>query len=178
MSQTPSATRRGRDAVRIGDVVLETRDLRVSYGTPRGPLYAVDGVDLTLRAGESLGIVGESGCGKSSMGRGLMQLLPPGGRVEGSVLLAGDELVGASGGVLRRGRGEDLALIFQEPMTRLDPLMRVADQFVETIRTHRPEVSKPRPARWAGSPCARSASPRHASTTSRTSSPAACASAS
>ena len=150
MSQTPTATRRGRDAVRTGDVVLETRDLKVSYGTPRGGLYAVDGVDVTLRAGESLGIVGESGCGKSSLGRGLMQLLPPGGRVEGSVLLAGDELVGSTGSTLRRSRGEDLALIFQEPMTRLDPLMRVADHFVEAIRTHRSDVSRDR-AREMGS---------------------------
>ena len=138
---TPTIARRGRTAVRTGDVVLETRDLRVSYGTPRGPLHAVDGVDLTLRAGESLGVVGESGCGKSSMGRGLMQLLPPGGRVSGSVQLAGDELIGCSASTLRRARGEDLALIFQEPMTRLDPLMRVAEHFVEAIRTHRSEVS-------------------------------------
>ncbi len=138
----PPEARRGRTAVRTGDVVLETSDLRVSYGTPRGRLVAVDGVDLTLRAGESLGVVGESGCGKSSLGRGLMQLLPAGGEVSGSVLLAGDELVGSSGGTLRRARGEDLALIFQEPMTRLDPLMRVADHFVEAIRTHRSDVSK------------------------------------
>ena len=143
MSDT-TTVRRGRAAVRTGDVVLETSDLRVSYGTPRGALYAVDGVDITLRAGESLGIVGESGCGKSSMGRGLMQLLPPGGRVEGSVQLAGDELVGSSASTLRRARGEDLALIFQEPMTRLDPLMRVAEHFVEAIRAHRPDVSRDR----------------------------------
>ena len=127
---------------RTGDVVLEIADLQVSYGTPRGRLYAVDGVDLSLRAGETSGIVGESGCGKSSLGRGLMQLLPPGGQVEGSVRLAGDELVGAGNHVLRRVRGEDIALIFQEPMTRLDPLMRVSDHFVEAIRAHRPDVSK------------------------------------
>ncbi len=135
-------TRRGRTAVRTGDVVLQTHDLRVSYGTARGPLVAVDGVDVTLRAGESLGIVGESGCGKSSLGRGLIQLLPPGGRVTGSATLAGDELVGSSSGRLRHARGEDIALIFQEPMTRLDPLMRIAEHFVETIREHRGEVSK------------------------------------
>jgi peptide/nickel transport system ATP-binding protein len=139
---TSQVARRGRAAVRTGDVVLETRDLQVSYGTPRGRLHAVDGVDISLKAGESLGIVGESGCGKSSMGRGLMQLLPVGGRVEGSVQLAGDELVGASPGVLRRARGEDLALIFQEPMTRLDPVMRVSDHFLETIRVHRSDVDK------------------------------------
>lgn len=144
MSDATTVSRRGRTAVRTGDVVLEVAGLKVSYGTPRGPLHAVDGVDLTLRAGESLGIVGESGCGKSSLGRGLMQLLPPGGEVDGSVRLAGDELIGSSRTTLRRARGEDLALIFQEPMTRLDPVMRVADHFVETIRTHRSDISRDR----------------------------------
>src|SRR5690606_34408775 len=85
--------------------VLEVRDLSVSYGTPRGPLHAVDRVSFDLHAGESLGIVGESGCGKSSLGRGLMQLLPAGAAVGGSVRLRGEELIGASASRLRRARG-------------------------------------------------------------------------
>jgi len=121
---------------------LRVRDLQVAYGTPRGSLQAVDGVSFDLAPGESLGIVGESGCGKSSMGRGLMQLLPPGAAVGGSVLLNGEELIGVDAGRLRRARGEDIAMVFQEPMTRLDPLMRVSKHFVEAIRAHRPEVSK------------------------------------
>lgn len=122
--------------------VLRARDLRVAYRTARGPLWAVDGVDLDLHPGESLGLVGESGCGKSSLGRALLQLMPPGGVVRGSVRLGDQELVGAPHTTLRRLRGNDLALIFQEPMTRLDPLMRVSDHFVETIRAHEARSSR------------------------------------
>ena len=122
--------------------VADIRGLRVGYRTPRGPLWAVDGIDLQIAPGESVGLVGESGCGKSSLGRGLVQLLPPGAGVRGSVELDGEELVGASASALRRKRGDDIALVFQEPMTRLDPLMKVSSHFIETIRAHRPGVSK------------------------------------
>ena len=118
------------------------RDLRVGYRTPRGPLWAVDGVDFSIDPGESLGLVGESGCGKSSLGRALMRLMPPGGVVRGSVVVGGTDLVAASERELRSRRGEELALIFQEPMTRLDPLMSVSDHFLEAVRAHRPETSK------------------------------------
>lgn len=121
---------------------VRVRDLRVGYRTPDGPLWAVDGVDFEIRPGESLGLVGESGCGKSSLGRALLQLMPPGGAVRGEVDINGRDLVGASEATLRRMRGEDAALVFQEPMTRLNPLMKVSDHFVETIRTHQPDVSK------------------------------------
>jgi oligopeptide/dipeptide ABC transporter ATP-binding protein len=132
---------------------LRVRNLRVGYRTVRGPLWAVDGADLEVWPGESLGLVGESGCGKSSLGRALLQLMPPGGVVRGSVQLqagpsdgaAGGpavELVGASEALLRQARGGRIALIFQEPMTRLNPLLRVGQHFVEAIRAHRPEVPK------------------------------------
>jgi oligopeptide/dipeptide ABC transporter ATP-binding protein len=120
--------------------VLQVRGLRVGYRTAAGPLWAVDGVDFDLHEGESLGLVGESGCGKSSLGRAILQLLPPGGAVHGSVRVRGRELVGLSSGALRDVRGRDVALVFQEPMTRLDPLMRVSEHFVETIRAHRSDV--------------------------------------
>jgi peptide/nickel transport system ATP-binding protein len=122
--------------------VLSVRDLRVGYRTVRGPLWAVDGIDLDVAPGESVGLVGESGCGKSSLGRGLVQLLPPGAGVRGSVRLDGEELVGSSASSLRKRRGDRIALVFQEPMTRLDPLMKVSTHFIETIRAHRPGVSK------------------------------------
>ncbi len=122
--------------------VVRARDLRVAYRTERGPLWAVDGADLDVHPGESLGLVGESGCGKSSLGRALMQLMPPGGVVQGSVELLGEELVGAKESLLRQRRGEDMTLIFQEPMSRLNPLEKVSDHFVEMIRTHRPGTSK------------------------------------
>ncbi|MGI9018345.1 MAG: ABC transporter ATP-binding protein [Euzebya sp.] len=124
------------------DVALEVRGLRVAYATPSGPLHAVDGVSFDLAAGESLGVVGESGCGKTTMGRALMQLLPAGAGLAGSVKLRGEELVEMSSRRLRKIRGEDMALVFQEPMTRLDPLMKVSDHFVEAIRAHRPRTGK------------------------------------
>jgi oligopeptide/dipeptide ABC transporter ATP-binding protein len=121
---------------------LRVRDLRVAYGTARGSLGAVDGVSFDLHPGESLGLVGESGCGKSSLGRGLMQLLPPGAATGGSVQLEGRELIGMSQRELQRLRSEQLALVFQEPMSRLNPLMRISSHFVETIRAHRPDIDK------------------------------------
>jgi oligopeptide/dipeptide ABC transporter ATP-binding protein len=122
--------------------VLQVRDLRVAYGTARGSLAAVDGVSFDLAPGESLGLVGESGCGKSTLGRGLLQLLPPGAAVGGSVELDGRELIGLDRRALRRVRSEELALVFQEPMSRLNPLMKISSHFVETIRAHQPDVSK------------------------------------
>ena len=140
MTATSVPSKRERPS--MNQPVLEVRDLSVAYGTPRGSLAAVDRISFDLYPGESLGIVGESGCGKSSMGRGLMQLLPGGAEVGGSVKLAGEEFIGASAQRLRRARGEELALVFQEPMTRLNPLMKVSDHFVEAIRAHRPKTSK------------------------------------
>lgn len=141
----------GRAEARAGPDVLvsrgaepavSVRGLRVGYRTPDGPLWAVDGVDFDIQPGESLGLVGESGCGKSSLGRALLQLMPPGGVVRGRVEVGGEDLVGAAEATLRRRRGEDVSLVFQEPMTRLNPLMRVSDHFVEMIRTHRPGTPK------------------------------------
>jgi oligopeptide/dipeptide ABC transporter ATP-binding protein len=122
--------------------VLRVRDLRVAYGTARGSLAAVDGVSLDLAPGESLGLVGESGCGKSTLGRGLLQLLPPGAAVGGSVELDGRQLIGLDRRSLRRVRSEELALVFQEPMSRLNPLMRISAHFIETIRAHEPDIDK------------------------------------
>ena len=122
--------------------VLQVRELQVAYGTSRGSLRAVDGVSFDLQPGESLGLVGESGCGKSSLGRGLLQLLPRGAAVGGSVRLRGSELLTLGPRRLREVRGEKIALVFQEPMSRLNPLLRVSGHFVEMIRAHRPAVSK------------------------------------
>ena len=131
--------------------LLRVRDLRVGYRTARGPLWAVDGVDLDLAPGEALGLVGESGCGKSSLSRALLNLMPPGGLVTGEISLAAPsdgspgaklDLVTASRRQLRAVRGDRATLVFQEPMTRLDPLMRVSDHFREAIRAHRPDLAK------------------------------------
>jgi peptide/nickel transport system ATP-binding protein len=121
--------------------VLSVRDLRVWYGTERGPVRAVDGVSFDVRAGETLGLVGESGCGKSTLGRGILGLLPSGSAVDGSVRFHDRELVGVKQSDMREMRGAELGLIFQEPMTRLDPLMRISEHFAETLRAHEPELT-------------------------------------
>ena len=121
---------------------LAVVDLRVTYRTGRGPVTAVDGVNLAVAPGESVGLVGESGSGKSSLGRGIVNVLPQGATVSGQVLVGGDDLLAMGPREQRRARGERVALAFQEPMTRLDPLQRVDDHFVETIRAHRPDVSR------------------------------------
>ncbi|MGH9067878.1 MAG: ATP-binding cassette domain-containing protein, partial [Acidimicrobiales bacterium] len=125
-----------------GAPVLSVRGLRVWYGTERGAVRAVDGVDFDIGPGETLGLVGESGCGKSTLGRGLLGLLPPGARSAGQVNFEGSNVVGLKAGQLRQMRGPRMGLIFQEPMTRLNPLMRVSDHFAETIRAHEGGLSK------------------------------------
>nr|WP_196791385.1 ABC transporter ATP-binding protein [Motilibacter aurantiacus] len=116
--------------------------MRIWYGSPRGPVKAVDDVDLVINAGESVGLVGESGCGKSTLGRGLLGLLPEGARMTGKALLRGEDVVALPPDRLRAMRGSELGLVFQEPMTRLNPLMRVSDHFDELLRTHEPSLSK------------------------------------
>jgi peptide/nickel transport system ATP-binding protein len=124
------------------DPVLELRDLRVWYGSARGPVRAVDGVSLEIGTGEVLGLVGESGCGKSTLGRGIIGLLPDGAKIDGSVRFMGEDLVKLPKRQFRRIRGREIGLIFQEPMTRLNPLMRIEDHFAETLKTHEPGLSK------------------------------------
>jgi peptide/nickel transport system ATP-binding protein len=126
---------------RNAEPVLDVRDLRVWYGTSQGPVRAVDGVSFSINPGEVLGLVGESGCGKSTLGRGIIRLLPDGAATDGQVLLQGEDLLRLSRRELHSLRGPRIGLIFQEPMTRLDPLMRIEDHFTETIRAHEPELS-------------------------------------
>ncbi|MGH3439570.1 MAG: dipeptide/oligopeptide/nickel ABC transporter permease/ATP-binding protein [Sciscionella sp.] len=116
--------------------VISVHDLRVYYGTERGAVRAVDGVSFDIRPGEVLGLVGESGCGKSTLGRGVLGLLPPGAKAGGEVTFDGGNLLDRSAREMRDLRGPELGLIFQEPMTRLNPLMRVSDHFFEALRTH------------------------------------------
>jgi peptide/nickel transport system ATP-binding protein len=125
-----------------GQTVLEVNGLRVWYGTPGDPVRAVDGVSFEIAAGETLGLVGESGCGKSTLGRGVLGLLPENASVKGQVLHAGRDLTGLDRQELRAMRGPELGLIFQEPMTRLDPLVTIEDHFLETLRAHDPELDK------------------------------------
>jgi peptide/nickel transport system ATP-binding protein len=121
--------------------VISARDVRVWYGTTRGAIRAVDGVSFDLAAGETLGLVGESGCGKSTLGRGLMGLLPEGAKRDGQVLYKGDDILSMSAKDSYRLRGGEIGMIFQEPLTRLNPLMRISEHFEETIEQHEPDLS-------------------------------------
>jgi len=121
--------------------VLEAEGLRVHYTTRRGFVKAVDGVSFRVYEGETLGIVGETGCGKSTLGKAILSILPPRTKVEGALRFQGQDMGSLRPDKLREIRGKDIALIFQDPMTRLDPLFTVEDHFVETIRAHE-HVSK------------------------------------
>ncbi len=116
--------------------LLQVRDLSVSFRTEDGAIHAVDGVSFDARAGELLAVVGESGCGKSVMATALSGLLPRSATVNGSVLLRGEELVGAPAAQLRQVRGRRIAYIFQEPMTSLNPVFTVGRQIAEVLRLH------------------------------------------
>jgi peptide/nickel transport system ATP-binding protein len=122
--------------------VLSLRNLRVWYGTEGDPVRAVDGVSLEIRSGETLGLVGESGCGKSTLGRGILGLLPEGAAVAGEVSFGDRDLVGLTTREWRDLRGPELGLIFQEPMTRLNPLIKIEDHFLETLRAHEPGLEE------------------------------------
>jgi peptide/nickel transport system ATP-binding protein len=129
-------------APRPGEPVISARDVRVWYGTTRGAIRAVDGVSFDLAPGETLGLVGESGCGKSTLGRGLMGLLPEGAKRDGEVLFRGRDIFSLSPKAAYQLRGRELGMIFQEPLTRLNPLMRISQHFEETIKQHEPDLSK------------------------------------
>jgi len=122
-----------------GTPVLSVRDLYTYFRTPRGVLQAVDGVSFDLYPGETFGIVGESGSGKSVTCRSLIGLLPsPPAHTTGSVLYGGRNLVGLSGRQMQGVRGAHIAMIFQDPMTSLNPVMRVGDQIEEVLQIHTP----------------------------------------
>jgi peptide/nickel transport system ATP-binding protein len=120
--------------------LLETKQLVVTFDTPNGRVHAVKNVDLKIERGNTVGLVGESGCGKSTLGRAILRLLPENARVSGSVIFNGVDLSTLSAREMRDLRGRNIAMVFQDPMTRLNPLMRIREHFVETIRAHDPNV--------------------------------------
>lgn len=127
----------------MNEALFCIENLRVAYPQPQEEAvsWAVDDVSLTLQPGERMGLVGESGCGKSTLGRAAMRLLPPSSRVEGRVTFQGESVFDLMPGQLRKFRGEAIALIFQDPMTRLDPLMTIGKHCIETLQAHSPKLS-------------------------------------
>jgi peptide/nickel transport system ATP-binding protein len=119
--------------------LLEVRDLHVTYASRGGPVPAVRGVDVVLEAGDTLGLAGESGCGKSSLAGAIMRLLPPGTSVTGSVLLDGEDVLGMKPGRLRAVRWTDMAIVFQGALHSLNPVQRVGNQIGEAIELHTPK---------------------------------------
>ena len=119
------------------EVMLEVNDLSVRLQTQRGPANAIRGVSFGLQRGETLGLVGESGCGKSITAMALMGLLPESAVVSGSIRFEGQELVGRPDASMRRLRGNRIGMIFQEPMTALNPVHTIGDQVAEPLRLHR-----------------------------------------
>ena len=122
---------------RDGTPVLSVRELRVEFALRRGVLTAIDGVSFDLVRGEVLGVVGESGAGKSVTGAAIIGLVDPPGRIAGGeIRLGGERIDGLSEDELRRVRGRRIGMIFQDPLTSLNPLFSVGDQLVETMRAH------------------------------------------
>ena len=120
----------------MSESVLKIRDLRVTFNTQLGELRAVRGVDVDVTPGEILGVVGESGSGKSVSFLAAMGLLPKSATITGSVELDGVELIGAGRKAIRSVRGKSLAMVFQDPLSALNPVHRVGDQIVEMIQSH------------------------------------------
>ena len=161
--------------------LLEVHNLRTEFRSGGSVFAAVDGVSFSLAPGETLGIVGKSGCGKSVTSLSIMRLVPnPPGRIAaGEIRLEGRNLLDLPESEMRAVRGDAVSMIFQEPMTSLNPVQTVGEQIVEAIRLHRrsvPPRRAPAPSRCCG--WSRSPRPRRGSTNIRTSFRAACASAS
>ena len=117
--------------------LLEVRNLRVDFPTRRGTLVAVDDVSFEIKAGEVLGVVGESGAGKSLTGAAIIGLLEPPGRISGGeVRLAGKRIDNLSQEQIRQIRGREIGMVFQDPLTSLNPLFRIGEQLTETLQTH------------------------------------------
>src|SRR3990172_6780938 len=119
-------------------MILEVRDLRTFFFTPEGVVKAVDGVSYDLKEGETVALVGESGCGKSVSALSIMRFIsdPPGRIVTGQVIFNGRDLLKLDHEGIRKVRGKEIAMVFQEPMTSLNPVLTIGRQLTETLEVH------------------------------------------
>jgi len=123
--------------------LLEVKDLKVEFFTEEGKLPAIDNLSISINEGETLGVVGESGCGKSITALAIMRLLSSPGKItRGEILFKGQDLVKLREDEIRKVRGNDIAMIFQEPMTSLNPVITIGKQIIEVITTHNKNISK------------------------------------
>ncbi len=122
----------------MAERLLDVKNLKTYFFTDEGIVRAVDGVDLYIEKGETLGVVGESGCGKSVTALSIMKLIPspPGKIIEGEILYNGTNLVNLPAGQMRKIRGKEISMIFQEPMTSLNPVFTCGEQIAEALRLH------------------------------------------
>ncbi|MCZ6775008.1 MAG: ATP-binding cassette domain-containing protein [Ignavibacteria bacterium] len=123
--------------------LLEIRNLRTYFFTDVGVLKTLDGIDLCVKKKETLGLVGESGCGKTMTARSIMRLVPhPGRIVDGEIILNGRNLLSLSENEMRKIRGDAISMVFQEPMTSLNPVYQIGNQITETLAVHRPAITR------------------------------------
>ena len=122
----------------MSDILLEVKNLKTYFYTEDGIARAVDGMDFIIRKGETLGMIGESGCGKSVSALSIMQLVasPPGKIIEGEIWFEGEDLLKKSPSEIKKIRGNDISMIFQEPMTSLNPVFTIGNQIMEPIILH------------------------------------------
>ena len=122
----------------MGERLLEIKGLKTYFFTDEGVVRAVDGIDLHIDKGETLGVVGESGCGKTVTALSIMKLIamPPGRVVEGQILYQGRDLVPLPSAQMRKIRGKEISMVFQEPMTSLNPVFTIGEQIAEALRLH------------------------------------------
>ena len=125
------------------DVLIQVQNLSVKYGTRLGDVSAVDGLSLDIRRGEILGLVGESGCGKSTFGKALLRMIaPPGEICDGEIIFEGENILTYNQEQIRDFRGRKAAMIFQDPMTSLNPVQRVDEHIIEAIKVHEEGTTK------------------------------------
>lgn len=124
----------------MSNALLSVEHLSIAY--PRSQQWVIDDVSFKVKAGERIGLVGESGCGKSTLGRAILKMLPEGSRLDGKIDLDGQSVPGLTAAQVRQFRGEAVSLIFQDPMTRLNPLLTIGEHCVETLLAHEPSLSK------------------------------------
>jgi len=124
--------------------LLEVKNLHIHYSTDEGVVRALNGASITIEEGKTLGLVGETGAGKSTLARGILRLIPdpPGKIIDGEILFEGRDLLALSEEEMMKVRGRDISMIFQDPMTSLNPVLTVGDQILEVIETHHREMAR------------------------------------